>query len=138
MHLKPFVFSAALAILAPSIGAAWEHQFTRGVDLYRVVDGASALSLVCDPNGVYGSSESALTIEFAEGEEQSEVVSFRFPDETFVETSAVRGRVAKASSPDEVWQPLLNGLRSNVAVEIAIGDQVTTMNLGELRTFSCT
>ena len=59
--VKTLVSIAFLASL-PVSAFAWDHELERGVDLYQAGDADVGVSLVCDPNAVYGTSVSAVMI----------------------------------------------------------------------------
>ena len=123
----------------PAFASAWEHEFERGVDLYSAVDGVSAVRLVCDPNSVYGdTTESAVLVSLGATDDASAETTFRFADGATVMAAMVQGRIGKADAPAETWDALLAGFRSNAAVEVSVGNQIQTVNLGEPMPFTCT
>lgn len=137
MLLKNSAFIAALSVLHPMAASAWEHEMQRGVDLYRVVDGDTAISLVCDPRSVYGTTESAVLIELGSEFDIDADASFRFPDGILVQGHFVRGRIAKAETQGGAWEPLLTGFRAHSSVEVTVNDQTLDVDLGEPKVFTC-
>ena len=76
--ITPLVFGATLAIVPFSV-SAWEHAMERGVDLYQTSDPVMVLSLVCDPNSVYGTTVSAVLVGVGSNLEMNAIATFRFP-----------------------------------------------------------
>ena len=62
MRFKNRLFSLLVATLSASPALAWEHDFTRGLDLYSTTDNGATIRVVCDPNRVYGGTESMVLI----------------------------------------------------------------------------
>lgn len=135
--ITPYILSATLAVM-PLSAFAWEHRFERGVDLYETQSGNIALSLVCDPNTVYGTTVSAVLVGLGSDLEMNGDVSFRFPDLVTISAILEYGHVSKALNEDGVWPPLLEGFRAHSAVEITIGGVTQSVDLGDPMVFTCT
>ena len=133
---KTIIYSAILVIL-PLSTLAWEHDMQRGVDLYQASDGHVSVSLVCDPNSVYGTTVSAVMIGFGIELDLSEATTFRFPDLVTIQTSLDHGRISKSVNTGGAWEPLLSGFRTHGSVEVSRGDTSYNVNIGELLAFSC-
>ena len=58
MRFQKRLFSLLIAPLAASPAVAWDHDFGRGLDLYSATDNGTTIRVVCDPDRVYGSTES--------------------------------------------------------------------------------
>lgn len=131
----------AIAAFMSAIGSAtfaWEHQMLRGLDLYTAPNQIVSLSLVCDPNSVYGSSESALLVQIGSDPFETKDMTFRFGDGMAVQTKLEKGRVAKALIETIVWQSLLDGFRASGAVVIEDVSGSYDVTLGDPMMFSCT
>ncbi len=126
-------FSSAL----PMAAQAWEQNMERGVDLYEATDGPVLLSLVCDPNTVYGTTESAVMVGIGTNHDMTAPVSFRFPDLITIDALMDHGRIAKATNEGGIWEPLLAGFRAHGSVTVTVGDNTYDVNLGEPKVFTC-
>lgn len=135
---KTLAFAVLLAGFTGTAAFAWEHQFERGLDLYTTPDRSVGLSLVCDPNTVYGSSESAVLVQLGTDPMATEDVVFRFEDGMAVQANVVRGHIMKLATEETVWETLLSGFRQFSTVVIENGDEAVTVDLGEPVVFSCT
>jgi len=134
---KPLIFSFILAGTAGE-AAAWQHETDRGVDLYRTGSGEIAVSLVCDPRSVYGTTESAVLIEVGDDQDHSGEMEFRFPDATVVKAPLIHGRFGMAGNDGSLWRSLLTGLRAHDTVSVTVGGQSFDVTLGEPMPFTCT
>ena len=137
MFLKNTIIFSTLVAALPLSAQAWEHSMERGVDLYRVVDNGVAVSLVCDPRSVYGTTESAVLVQLGAAEDATTDATFRFPDGIVVQAAIVRGRIAKAATQGGAWEPLLTGFRAHSAVQVTAGERMFDVNLGDPMAFSC-
>lgn len=135
--ILPLVISATLAVF-PLSAIAWQHNLQRGVDLYQTQDANVSVSLICDPNSVYGTTVSAVLVGIDAETELNIAATFRFPDLVTVQVTLDHGRISKSANEIGAWEPLLSGFRSHSAVEISVGDVSQTINLGEPMPFSCT
>jgi hypothetical protein len=135
--ITPLVFSATLAVVPFSV-SAWEHEMERGVDLYQTADPVMVLSLVCDPNSVYGTTVSAVMVGVGSDLEMNAVATFRFPDLITIQATLDYGRISKSTNEGGAWEPLLAGFRSHSTVEISVDDVWHTVSLGDPMPFSCT
>lgn len=135
-NITPLVFSVTLAVF-PLSALAWQHDLQRGVDLYQTQDVNVALSLVCDPNSVYGTTVSAVMVGIGTKTELNTAATFQFPDLVTVRVTLDHGRISKATNEGGAWEPLLSGFRSHSVVEISVGDVSQTVNLGEPMPFTC-
>ena len=135
--ILPLVISVTLAIF-PLSAIAWQHNLQRGVDLYQTQDANVSVSLICDPNSVYGTTVSAVLVGIDAETELNIAATFRFPDLVTVQVTLDHGRISKSANESGAWEPLLSGFRSHSAVEISVGGVSQTINLGEPMPFSCT
>lgn len=133
---KSLIFGTLFGLL-PLSAAAWEHSVERGVDLYQALDGSVSLSLICDPNSVYGTTASAVMVGVGTKLEMNVPVTFRFPDLITIQVTLVYGRVSKADNKGGAWEPLLTGFRTHDAVAVFVGDEIHEVNLGVPLPFSC-
>lgn len=129
---------AVLAALMPITAQAWQHEKNRGVDLYQTSDENLSVSLVCDPNAVYGTTVSAVLVGVRLDDDISGPVTLRFPDLIVVQANLSHGRIAKADNEAGIWPALLTGLRAHGSVEISLNGSSYTVNLGDPLPFSCT
>ena len=134
--VKTLVSIAFLASL-PVSAFAWDHELERGVDLYQAGDADVGVSLVCDPNSVYGTSVSAVMIALDTDSDISAVATFRFPDLITIDAPMAHGRISKADNQDGIWEPLVAGLRAHSAVEISLNGETRTVALGDPLPFTC-
>lgn len=138
--MKAKTSSAAIAaILAATPAAlAWEHSMQRGLDLYQTASDSMALSLVCDPDNVYGgASASALLVQAGGETEYTGPVRISFPDEITIETTATYGQIGKGFVAAELWQALLAGLRENTTFTVTVGSIEHEIDTGAPADFSC-
>ena len=135
--ITPLLFSVTLSAF-PLSALAWQHDLQRGVDLYQTQDANVALSLVCDPNSVYGTTVSAVMVSIGSETELNTVATFRFPDLVTVQVTLDHGHISKSTNEGGAWEPLLSGFRTHSAVEVSVGDVSQTVNLGEPMPFTCT
>ena len=132
------VYALGLVLASASQASAWNYEFERGLHLYRASSGGVVLSLVCDPDLVYGPrSESALLVQIGGDDDYSGPVEIAFPDDTAVTTQAVHGRIGKREIADEVWQPLLAGLRAHDTLQLTMSGPAQTVSTGEAQDFTC-
>ena len=96
------------------------------------------LSLVCDPNSVYGTTVSAVLVGVGCELEMNTVATFRFPDLITVQATLDHGRISKSTNEGSAWEPLLAGFRSHSIVEISVDEVSHTVQLGDPMPFSCT
>ena len=64
MRFSKRLLSLLIAPLAASPALAWDHDVMRGLDLYSATDNGATIRVVCDPNRVYGGTESMVLIVF--------------------------------------------------------------------------
>ena len=124
-------------ILLPLKVLAWDYQLMRGIDLYSVTQNNITIRIVCDPNEVFGSSQSAIIIEIDANPALSDSIGFEFPSEEIIETNLVYGQISKSHIEHNTWQRLLEGFRSYTEVTIGIQSQTRHLTLGDLVEFSC-
>ncbi|NVK58336.1 MAG: hypothetical protein HWE26_22340 [Alteromonadaceae bacterium] len=128
----------ALGLTFAGPARAWQHDFERGVDLYRVSSGGVVLSLVCDPNKVYGDqSESAVMVQLGADDDFTGPVRLAFAGDSVIDTQMERGRIAKRVVPAETWATLLDGLRSSETLELTVDGSARTIETGEPQAFTC-
>lgn len=137
MRFKNHLFSLLVAILAASPALAWDHDFTRGLDLYSTTDNGATIRVVCDPNRVYGGTESMVLIVFGGQSDLNTTATLTFADGQTITAPMVHGRLSKRDLAETVWQPLLDGLRNAETVELTVGTATVTMNLGDASAFTC-
>jgi hypothetical protein len=137
MRIVKTLISTALLATLPVAAFAWDHEMERGVDLYQAGDADVGVSLVCDPNSVYGTTVSAVLIALGADPDVSAVATFRFPDLITIDAPMTHGRISKAENQDGIWGPLLAGFRAHNAVEITVNDQTHSVALGDPLPFSC-
>ena len=137
---KPLVLSAILAIALPGAGRAWEYSKQRGVDLYQADSGGAAVSLICDPDSVYGkgSTASAVLVELGGNPDISGPVELRFPDGNGVNAELVHGRVGKMEAGSAAWETLLAGFRAHQSIKVSVDGQAADVQLGTPKPFTCT
>ena len=133
---NPLISLAALALFtAPAI--AWEHDFTRGLDLYSATDNGVTIRLICDPNRVYGGTESMVLISVGGDTDLNTTATLAFPGRETISAPLVHSRLAKRDMPDTQWRPLLDGLRNTSRLELTIGDNTRNVALGDPPAFTC-
>jgi hypothetical protein len=137
MRIVRTLISIAFLASVPVSAFAWDHEMERGVDLYQAGDADVGVSLVCDPNSVYGTSVSAVMIALDADPDISAVATFRFPDLITIDALMAHGRISKADNQDGIWEPLVAGLRAHSAVEISLNDESHTVSLGDPLPFTC-
>ena len=137
MRFKRRLISMILAALAAAPAFAWEHDFTRGLDLYSTTDNGATIRLVCDPNRVYGGTESMVLIVLGGHSDLSTTATLAFPGAPTITTQLVHGRLAKRNLAHSVWQPIIDGLRNTERVELTVGGTTRTLNLGDAPAFTC-
>ena len=137
MRFKNHLFSLLVAILAASPVLAWDHDFTRGLDLYSTTDNGATIRVICDPNRVYGGTESMVLIVFVGQSDLNTTATLTFADGQTITAPMVHGRLSKRDLAETVWQPLLDGLRNAETVELTVGTATVTMNLGDAPSFNC-
>lgn len=137
MRFKNRLFSLLIATLAASPALAWDHDFTRGLDLYSTTDNCATIRVVCDPNRVYGGTESMVLIVFGGNSDLNTTTTLTFADGQTITAPMVHGRLSKRDLADTVWQPLLDSLRNAATVELTVGTATVTMNLGDAPAFTC-
>lgn len=134
---KTLIFSAIALSASSAMAGAWEHENERGVDLYRAANGDMVVSLVCDPNTVYGTTESAVLLEAGGDPDLSAEVSFSFPDGNHVNAALVHGRFGKATANPVDWETLVDGFRVHQTVTVSRGEAAVEVELGEPMPFTC-
>lgn len=134
---KALICSVIILTASPAVASAWEHEHERGVDLYRTENAGVVVSLVCDPNTVYGTTESAVLIEAGDNPDLSAEVGFSFPDGNRIGAVMVHGRYGKATANPVEWETLIAGFRAHQTVTITIGDSSTEVELGDPMPFTC-
>lgn len=137
MRVKTRLYSLLIVSLAGSPALAWDHDFTRGLDLYSTTDKGATIRVVCDPNRVYGGTESMVLIVFGENSDLNTTATLSFTDGQTITAPMVHGRLSKRDLAETVWQPLLDGLRNSETVELTVGTATVTMNLGDAPAFTC-
>lgn len=137
MRLKDHLLSLLITVLIASPALAWDHDFTRGLDLYSTTDNGATIRLVCDPNRVYGGTESMILIVFRGNSDLNTTATLTFADGQTVTAPMVHGRLSKRDLAENIWQPLLDGLRNTETVELTVGTATVTMNLGDAPAFTC-
>ena len=137
MRFKNRLFSLLIAIIAASPALAWDHNFTRGLDLYSATDNGATIRVVCDPNRVYGGTESMVLIVLGGNSDLNTTATLTFTDGQTITAPMVHGRLAKRDLAETVWQPLLDGLRNAKTVELTVGTATVTMSLGDAPAFTC-
>ncbi|KIN69896.1 hypothetical protein Z945_3788 [Sulfitobacter noctilucae] len=65
------------------------------------------------------------------------MATLAFPDGQTITAPLVHGRLAKRDLAENVWHPILEGLRNTQRVELTIGDTTRAMNLGDAPAFTC-
>ena len=137
MRFKNHSYSLLVAILAASPALAWDNDFTRGLDLYSTTDNGATIRVVCDPNRVYGGTESMVLIVFGGQSDLNTTATLTFADGQTITAPMVHGRLSKRDLAETVWQPLLDGLRNAETIELTVGTATVTMNLGDAPAFTC-
>ena len=137
MRFKNRLISLLIITLAASPALAWDHDFTRGLDLYSTTDNGATIRVVCDPNRVYGGTESMVLIVFGGNLDLNTTATLTFADGQTITAPMVHGRLSKRDLADTVWQPLLYGLRNAETVELTVGTATVTMNRGDAPAFTC-
>jgi len=137
MQFKRLHIFLAVVALSPAPAFAWEHSFARGLDLYSITDGGATIRLVCDPNRVYGGTESMVLIVVGGNSDLNTDATLTFPSGETITAPLVHGRLSKRDLREAVWQPLLDGLRNAARVELSVGANTQTVDLGEPVAFSC-
>ena len=133
---KPLVFMA-ISALSASPAFAWEHTFTRGLDLYSATDNGATIRLVCDPNRVYGGTETMVLIVLGGNSDLNTDATLAFPGGETVTAPLVHGRMSKRDLGDATWARLVDGLRNTPSVELTVGATSRQLNLGEATAFTC-
>lgn len=137
MHFKNRLFSLLIATMAASPTLAWDHDFTRGLDLYSTTDNGATISVVCDPNRVYGGTESMVLIVFGGNSDLNTTATLTFVDGQTITAPMVHGRLSKRDLAETVWQPLLDGLCNAESLELTVGTATVTMHRGDAPAFTC-
>lgn len=136
--LKPLVLAAILGG-APAVAVAWDYELLRGLDLYQARDGGVSLSLVCDPNSVYGgTTQTGLLVNLGGNVDASLPATFRFPDGIAVQVELVHGRIGKADTEAGSWAALMEGLRAHSTVTMDVAGRTRDLDLGQPMMFTCT
>ena len=135
-NTKLHAFIAAMVLSAAPV-FAWEHTFTRGLDLYSVTDNGATIRLVCDPNRVYGGTETMVLIVVDGNSDLNTDATLAFPGGETITAPLMHGRMSKRDLGDTIWQPLLDGLRNTARVELSVGGTTQVVDLGEPLAFSC-
>lgn len=133
---KSHVFMATVALCAAP-AFAWEHDFKRGLDLYSASDNGATIRLVCDPNRVYGGTETMVLIVLGGNSDLNTDATLAFPGGATITAPLVHGRLSKRDLNETVWQPLLDGLRNMPRVELTVGDETQIIDLGQPVAFTC-
>ena len=137
MRFRNRLFSLLITIITASPALAWDHNFTRGLDLYSATDNGATIRVVCDPNRVYGGTESMVLIVLGGNSDLNTTATLTFTDGQTITAPMVHGRLAKRDLAETVWQPLLDGLRNAETVELTVGTATVTMSLGDAPAFTC-
>ena len=106
MRFKNRLFSLLIATLAASPALAWDHDFTRGLDLYSTTDNCATIRVVCDPNRVYGGTESMVLIVFGGTSDLNTTGTLAFADGKTITAPLVHGRLSKRDLSETIWQSL--------------------------------
>ena len=134
-RLQSYAFTILMVGLG-SMAHAWDHEMQRGLDLYTTPD--DTVALVCDPNSVYGTTESAVLIQTGSDPFETKDLTFRFVDGNAVQARLEKGRVAKALTESLVWETLISGFRKFGVVIIEDDNSGHEVTLGDPMMFSCT
>ena len=137
MRFKNRMFSLMIATLTASPVFAWDHDFTRGLDLYSTTDNGATIRVVCDPNRVYGGTESMVLIVLGGNSDLNTTATLTFADGQAITAPLVHGRLSTRALAAPVWQALMDGLRSAATVAQPVGTVTVTMNLGDAPAFTC-
>ncbi|KIX16144.1 hypothetical protein [Paracoccus sp. 228] len=137
MFRQPLLITALICGLPLSAGA-WEHSHERGVDLYQAGSSELMVSLVCDPNSVYGTTNSGVLLEVGANPDLSGPVELIFPDGNRVKAELDHGRFGKAEADEAAWQTTLDGLRAHQSMTVSIDGEIIGVELGEPMPFTCT
>ena len=137
MRFPKRLLSLLIAPLAASPALAWDHDFTRGLDLYSASDNGATIRVVCDPNRVYGGTESMVLIVFGGTSDLNTTTTLAFKDGQTITAPLVHGRLSKRDLAGNVWKSLLDGFRNAETVELTVGTATVTMNLGDAPAFTC-
>lgn len=136
--LRLLILCAVLAAM-PLAVSAWDHRIERGLDLYQARGAGVALSLVCDPNRVYGgTTQTGLLVSLGGDVDATMPVTFRFPDGIAVQAAVIRGRIGKAETECGAWAALVDGFRTHGTVIMEAGEGVHDVDLGQPVMFTCT
>ena len=133
---KSHIFLAAAAFCAAP-AFAWEHDFTRGLDLYSASDNGAIIRLVCDPNRVYGGTETMVLIVLGGNSDLNTDATLTFPGGETITAPLVHGRLFKRDLGETIWQPLVDGLRNMPRVELTVGESTQVIDLGQPVAFTC-
>lgn len=137
MRLQKRLLSLLIAPLAASPALAWDHDFMRGLDLYSATDNGATIRVVCDPNRVYGGTESMVLIVFGGHSDLNTTATLAFAHGQTITAPLVHGRLSKRDLAETVWKSLLDGFRNVETVELTVGTATVTMNLGDAPAFTC-
>ena len=137
MRFKNRLISLLITTLAASPALAWDHDFTRGLDLYSTTDNGATIRVVCDPNRVYGGTESMVLIAFGGLSDLNTTATLAFADGQTITAPLVHGRLSKRDLAETVWQSLLDGFRNAEIVELTVGAATVTMKLSDAPAFTC-
>lgn len=137
MQYKNHLSFMALIALLPVSAHAWEHDFTRGLDLYSTTSNGATIRLVCDPNRVYGGTESMILIALGGESDLNSDTTFSFDDGPTISAPMVHGRLSKRDLDTTLWQPLLGALRNAERVHLTVNGDTRTVDLGKSVAFTC-
>lgn len=137
MRFNNRLFSLLIPTIAAAPALAWDHDFTRGLDLYSTTDNGATIRIVCDPNRVYGGTESMVLIVLGGNSDLNTTATLTFAGGQAVTAQLVHGRLSKRDLAETLWQPLLDGLRNSETVELTVGTATVMMNLGDAPAFTC-
>lgn len=137
MRLIRTIAISAILTICGSPTYAWDHQLQRGLDLYIADDQDVNISLICDPNSVYGTSESAILIQLGVDALETKNLQLQFADGPVVQATLERGRIAKALADDSIWHALIDGFHQNVAFKIYDENGFHSVTLGDPVAFTC-
>lgn len=132
-HLFPFVVSALCAGQA----FAWDHDFTRGLDLYSTSDNGATIRLVCDPNRVYGGTETMVLIVLDGNSDLNAEARLAFAGGSEITVPLIHGRLSKRDLGDVAWQQLLDGLRNSPNAELTVDGNTRAVDFGPPQAFTC-
>lgn len=137
MQVKNHLISMLVSALCVSPALAWDHDFTRGLDLYSTSDNGATIRLVCDPNRVYGRTETMVLIVLDGNSDLNAEATLAFAGGTDITAPLVHGRLSKRDLGDAAWQQLIEGFRNTTRANLTIDGDTRAVDFGEPRAFTC-